>query len=101
MFIEDSTLAREHLSPLKVVNGPQVSNGQESNLVSRALLLTVVRLHPWGIPWGSLPSGLLRNQVVCSAVSLPLLVAVIVLHFRTRRGIQAIHNFPMFYSSEQ
>ena len=27
-------LAREHLSPLKIVNGPQVS---ESNLVSRAL----------------------------------------------------------------
>ena len=43
MFTEDSMLAREHLPPLKIVNGPQVSG---SNLVPRALLLTVVRLHP-------------------------------------------------------
>ena len=59
-------LAREHLPPLKIVNGPQVSG---NNLVPRALLLTVVRLHPWGIPWGSLPFGLLRNQAVCALLS--------------------------------
>ena len=82
-------LAWVHLSPLKILVC-------ESNFVSRALSYSlVVRLHPWG----SLPSEALRNQaLVCSAIFLLSLFAIILLYFRTKRGIPALHSFPMFYT---